>query len=258
MTDWLAYLIVCPLTMLAGLIDSVAGGGGLISLPAYLAAGLPPHLAAGSNKLSACIGSLAANLAYIKSKAVPWRTALFGVLGALPGAAIGTRLLLIISGDIIRPMLLIAVPVVAWLVFRAKSQEAPPLSGWRASRWAGAVIPLAAGLVIGMYDGFFGPGTGTFLALALRGALHLSWLRATAAAKMINLASNAASLVVFLFSGQVAVALALTASVFSVAGNLIGARLAMKKGGKAIRVMLIVALALLLARVAWDLLFPAV
>ena len=115
---WQMFLIVCPLTFLAGFVDSVAGGGGLISLPAYYLAGLPPVLAAGTNKLSACLGTVAASGRFIAGKKVDWPVALLAALGALPGSWLGTLLLQHIPESTIRVMMIAAIPLVAAVVLR--------------------------------------------------------------------------------------------------------------------------------------------
>ncbi len=242
-------LIVCPLAFLAGFIDSVAGGGGLISLPAYLAAGLPPQLAAGTNKFSASFGTTLATFQYARAKRIAWRPALLGAAGALPGAYLGAQLLMHMPADIMRWLLIAVVPVVAFVVLRNRDNREEDENNARGRDW----IALPIGLVIGAYDGFFGPGTGTFLALLFNVALKLPWVKASASAKPINLASNVASLLAFIQSGQVLFLLGIPAALCSIAGNFLGSRAAIKKGAPVVRGMLIVALILLLARILWDL-----
>ena len=153
---WQMFLIVCPLTFLAGFVDSVAGGGGLISLPAYYLAGLPPVLAAGTNKLSACLGTVAASGRFIAGKKVDWPVALLAALGALPGSWLGTTLLQHIPESTIRVMMIAAIPLVAAVVLRRGKR----LEGvCRVPDAALRPVSLCIGLVIGFYDGLVGPGT---------------------------------------------------------------------------------------------------
>jgi len=245
------YLIVCPLAFLAGFVDSVAGGGGLISLPAYYLAGLPPVLAAGTNKLSACMGTLAASLSFMKGGQIIWKIALPAALAALPGSWLGTTVLQHIPENAIRWMMILAIPVVAFVVLRKKDG----LQGkQRVAEKYTALCSLGVGFVIGFYDGMVGPGTGTFLILAFTMLMGVEAVHASGSAKIVNLASNAASLCTLAFSGQVLWLLGLPVAGFAIAGNLLGARMTMKKGVGFIRGMLLCVLALLLAKMLWDVL----
>lgn len=246
---WTMFLIVCPLTFLAGFVDSVAGGGGLISLPAYYLAGLPPYLAAGTNKLSACLGTIAASGKYIKGRCVDLTVGLLAALGALPGSWIGATLQQHIPENYVRIMMIVMIPVVAVVVLgNRKSLEGRQRVPDRAIR----VVSLAIGLVIGFYDGLVGPGTGTFLIILFTMLLGMETVRASGTAKIVNLASNIAALVTYLTSGNLLIGLGIPAAVCAIGGNLLGASMTMKRGTGFIRKMLIVVLALLLAKMVYD------
>lgn len=250
MTLTLSMLLwVCPLAFLAGFIDSVAGGGGLISLPAYYLAGLPPTLAAGTNKLSACLGTTASVFRYHKSGRINFKAALPAALLALPGSYLGTQLLLIIPEQTVRVMVIAALPLVAVVVLFKKNglSRQTPLK-------AGLFIPVCAliGLAVGFYDGLVGPGTGTFLILAMTLLMGMDAVDASGSAKIVNLASNAASLITLLVNGSVFFALGLPAAVFAIAGNTLGANMTIRRGAGFVRIMLLVILALLLAKMVFD------
>lgn len=242
-------LILCPFTFLAGFVDSVAGGGGLISLPAYYLAGLPPHLAAGTNKLSAGLGTVAASGRFIAGGKVSWRVALLSALGALPGSWLGTTVQLHIPADMVRVMILCVIPAVAFVVLdkRASLERSVTLQGWQE-----ATISLAIGLAIGFYDGLVGPGTGTFLIIMFTLLLGLNTVQASGTAKLVNLASNMAALVTYTMAGQVMYRLGIPAAACAIAGNLLGAGMTIRRGTGFIRKMLLVVLALLLAKMLWD------
>ncbi|MBQ8537701.1 MAG: TSUP family transporter [Clostridia bacterium] len=243
------YLIVCPLAFLAGFVDSVAGGGGLISLPAYYLAGLSPVMAAGTNKLSACLGTLAASLSFMKGGQIIWKVALPAAAAALPGSWLGTTVLQHIPEDAIRWMMIMAIPLVAAVVLRKKGGLQSK------ARVKDRLIPLCSlgvGLVIGFYDGLVGPGTGTFLILAFTMLMGVEAVHASGSAKIVNLASNVASMITLAFSGQVIWALGLPVAAFAIMGNLLGARMTMKKGVGFIRGMLLCVMGLLLAKMLWD------
>lgn len=244
-----ALLIVCPLAMLAGFVDSVAGGGGLISLPAYFMAGLRPALAAGTNKLSACLGTMASVWRYHKSGRIRYAGALPAALAALPGSYLGTMLLLHINPDFLKWMVIIALPFVAAMVLIKKPGESRKRAV--SAKW----IPLVSsiiGLTVGFYDGMIGPGTGTFLILLFTTFAGMEVVEASASAKVVNLASNLASLITLLVNQSVLIPLGLAAAVFSIGGNLLGATYTVKRGAGFVRVILLCVLTLLLAKLVLD------
>ena len=245
------YLLVCPLMFLAGFVDSIAGGGGLISLPAYYLAGLPPALANGTNKMGAVFGTALATGRYAHSGYIPWKQGVFAVLGALPGSYIGAWMLLWMPAQYVKIGVLSALPVVAVFVLLNKDSMTP--KQLIPKPWS---LPacFAIGLLLGCYDGLIGPGTGTFLQLMFMSLVGMEALSASGAARLVNLCSNVGSLLKFTLSGSVLYALALPAAAFGMAGNWLGSSLAIKKGAPFIRVLLIAVLALLMAALAWDVL----
>lgn len=250
--DITPFLIVCPLVFLAGFIDAIAGGGGLISLPAYMLAGLPPHLAIGTNKLSSAIGTTVATAQYISKGFMLWKLAIPAIVFSLLGANIGSHLTLMVPESVFLIIMLVALPVIAIYVFTHKSLSnvVEPVVDRRV--W---VVVLASAFFIGMYDGFYGPGTGTFLMLLLTGAAHLTTRQAAGITKAINLSSNIMSLCVFLINGTVLLPLGLTAAVFSIAGNYLGARSFIKKGDVIARPAIIVVISIFIIKVVYELLF---
>ena len=247
---WQTFAIVCPLVFLAGFIDSIAGGGGLISLPAYYLAGLPAPLAAGTNKLSAGVGTIASTFRYIRGGKVLWRVGLLGAAGAIPGSWLGAPLLQAIPVAAVRTMMIAAIPLVAAVVLRQRSG----ISVRRVPvQWD---LPMAAaiGFGIGFYDGLVGPGTGTFLIIAFTMLLGMEGVMASGTAKIVNLSSNISALLTLLTTGNVLFALGLPAALCGVVGNWLGAGLTMKQGTRVIRTVLLVVLALLLAKMVYDVL----
>lgn len=246
----ITYLIVCPLVFLGGFVDSIAGGGGLITLPAYYIAGLTPSLAGGTNKLSAMSGTAVATYTYAKRGLVDWKKGLASLLGSMPGSMLGAWLLTQLPELYVRMGMVLALPFVALLVLRNKD-----LSQRAALVPANWTLPASffIGLLVGVYDGLVGPGTGTFLILAYVMLLGEEALRASGTAKLINLGSNLGALGVLMATGHVLYALALPAAAFGIAGNTLGANLAIKKGAPFIRGLLLVVLALLLVKLVVDL-----
>ncbi len=252
MSGILPYIIVCPLVFLASLVDSIAGGGGLISLPAYLLAGLPPHRALASNKFSSCLGTVASTWHFLRQGYI-LKSAVWYVAAALIGSALGARLTLFIAADILRYMMLVILPVTAVLLSRLKQNFEPQEHDFEAPTRKNHLIATALALGIGFYDGFYGPGTGTFLIIGLTLWAKFSPRHAAGTTKAINLASNVAALAVFLYHGQVLFPLAAVAAVFSIAGHWTGARLVTLKGIKIMRPLLFLVLGLLFAKTIWEL-----
>lgn len=244
------FLIVCPLVFLAGFVDAVGGGGGLISLPAYLIAGVPAHLAVGTNKFSSAAGTIFSTGRFIKNGHADFGLAIPGIIAALIGAQIGAQIALTVSDQVFRLVLVVMLPVIALYVLLRKDLE--PDTSTPISRRKQLVIVLAATLLIGMYDGFYGPGTGTLLILVYVSLAKLDVLTSAGNTKLANLTSNISALVVFLLNGVVLLPLGAAAAVFSIAGHYVGAGLAMKNGSRFIRIIILLVIALLFVKVLSD------
>lgn len=252
--DIKTLLIVCPFAFLAGFVDSIAGGGGLISLPAYVFAQLPMHFALGTNKLSSIIGTFFSVIRFIKNKQVHYKSAIASAIGALIGSRIGAKAALSLSDKYLKYCLIIILPVIAVFILTHRSFGEKD-TALKFSMTKIVVLSVISGLVIGAYDGFFGPGAGTFLILIYTEIIGFNIVTASGNAKIANFASNLAALVTFLQSGTVLVQLGLLAAVFSIVGNWIGSGMAIKNGAKIIRPVFIVVLILLFIKVGADLFF---
>lgn len=252
--DIKTLLIVCPFAFLAGLVDSIAGGGGLISLPAYVFAGLPMHFALGTNKLSSTFGTFFSAARFVKNKQVHLKSAIASVIGALMGSRIGALAALALSDIYLKYCLIILLPVIAVFILTRRD--------FGENTWAEnlsmtkiVVLSLVSGFVIGAYDGFFGPGTGTFLILIYTSLIGFNLITASGNAKMVNLASNVSALFTFIQNGTVYFWVGLPAAIFGIIGNWIGSGLAIKKGAKVIKPVFIGVLILLFVKIGMDLVF---
>lgn len=227
-------LILVSGAFFAGLVDSMAGGGGLISLPLLLACGIPPHLALGTNKVQSSSGTIFSTWRYLRSGSMHIPLALSSAGGALIGSYLGARAVLAIPSEDLSVIVLPLIVVVALITFLRK--DFGSVSNYKFATVAKAV-PQAVliGLVIGFYDGFFGPGTGTFLAFAFVFFFGFSFVQATANAKVSNLASNIAAVVAFAFSSNVLWTAAIPMAAANIVGNLLGSGLAIKKGAVVIK-----------------------
>ena len=244
-------LIVCPLVFFAGFVDSIAGGGGTISLPAYVAAGVPYHLALGTNKFSSTIGTCVSAGRFIKNGKAHLKALLVAVPAALAGSAAGASIALKISEVYLQYTLVVMLPFLA--VFVLKNKKFNDEGNKRVPSGLTLVLSALAGFAIGAYDGFFGPGTGTFLILVFNLVVGFDILTSSGCAKVINLASNVAALATFLAAGSVVVPVGVCAALFGVAGNYLGSGLALKKGVKLIRPVFVFVLLVLMIKVVYDL-----
>lgn len=247
------YLIVCPLVLLGGFVDSIAGGGGLITLPAYMMAGVPVHFAAGTNKVVNGCGAATASLKFFRSGKVLLHVALCAALGALAGGFIGAEIAKRFSEELLKGLMLVALPLVA-LFLVLKKDFGRDTGEQRYSRNVEMLVSLGIGLVIGCYDGMIGPGTGTFMIMAFTALLHLDMVASSACARVGNLASNIASAASFILGGKVMWVLVAPAAVCSMLGNYCGARYAIRGGGKKIRAMIFVVLGMLFVKMLVDVL----
>lgn len=254
------YILVglCMAAFCAGLIDAMVGGGGLIQIPALF--GLMPgqgHATLlGTNKVSSVVGTTFAAYRYSRAIQIPWNAALPATLTALLGAYIGAYIVTQISTEVLRlllPLLLLAVAIYTFLRKDLGSVHAPKLSKGR-ERAFGALV----GLAIGLYDGFFGPGTGSFLMVAFVVLFGFDFLAATAGAKVVNVACNLASLLWFAPSGHVLLALGLLMAAFNLLGAKVGAGLAIRKGAAFVRKALLFVVGLLILRTSYDSYWPYV
>lgn len=239
--------ILGPLVFLAGFIDSIAGGGGLISLPAYIFAGIPIHLAMGTNKLSSSIGTFTASITYFIHKKIWVKLALISAFFALIGSWLGATMALWFSETALKTILIVILPIMAVFVLRPRKEVV--VSPKDHFPWIQIVLIT---FLVGMYDGFIGPGTGSMLIFGFVSVIGMSYTQASANAKIVNLASGIAALITFGFSSQVDLVLGLLAALFSVAGNISGSLLAVRYGKKLIQPLLIGVFAILMIKMILD------
>lgn len=241
--------LLCLAAFFAGAVDAIAGGGGIITVPALLAVGLPPHFALGTNKGQAVWGSAAAIVRYARAGLLDRRAALRSFPLALLGSALGALLVLRIEPGILRPLILVLLVAAALFVSFARVPEPEAEKPHRRS----PLLLGAIALLVGAYDGFFGPGTGTFLIVLYVALLGVSLARASADAKVVNCASNFAALVVFSAQGVVVWSLAAPMLLAQIAGGWTGAHLAVRGGNRFIRLVVVLVALALVTKVAYDL-----
>jgi uncharacterized membrane protein YfcA len=242
--------LLAGVALFAGTVDAIAGGGGLVTVPAFLAVGLPPHLALGTNKGQSVFGSFAALVRFSRAGLVDARRARLTFPLGLAGSLAGAALVLAVPPTVLRPVVLVMLGGAAVFIgFRrgppARLEDAPP-------RPHASLVAGACALVIGAYDGFFGPGTGTFLIVAFVAFLGDGLSHASASAKVVNFASNLAALVLFAVKGTVVWRIALPMALAQLAGGWLGAHLAVRRGDALVRRVVVLMALALAAKVAWD------
>lgn len=242
------YLIVCPFVFLAGLVDAIGGGGGLISLPAYLIAGLPTHAAIATNKISSTFGTSLATYRFAKAKLINVKLAIPSVIAAIIGSSMGAKISMLVPEKILSYVLIIILPLAAFFVLNKKLFNDEGSEDVTLDKRTYITASLAA-LIVGIYDGFYGPGTGTFLIIAFTVFAKLNIQTSNAQAKVINLTTNITSLVIFLVNGQGILSLGIAAAICNMVGGYLGAGLAMKNGAKIVRPSIIFVLILLVFKV---------
>jgi uncharacterized membrane protein YfcA len=246
-TLWL-YPILFAAGLAAGFVDSIAGGGGLITLPVLLNLGVPPMEALGTNKLQATFGSGGATWNYGRAGLIDFKECAAGVAWTFAGALAGSLLVRSLDPALLRkliPWLLIAIALYTLLRPQFGGADLRPMLGR-------AVFYPLVGLGIGFYDGFFGPGTGSFWAVAFVLGLGFNLTRATAHTKLMNFASNAASLLVFLLCRKVLFGPGLTMGLGQWLGARLGARLVVRRGTKFIRPVFVSIVLAISARLLYE------
>ena len=243
-------LILCPLIFLAGFIDAIAGGGGLISLNSYQAVGIKDQFALGTNKFSSIIGGTVASVNYIRTGNVHVISLIPSVICALIGSFFGSKVALGISGRVFNLIMLIATPVVALLVFLKKDYSTHEQK--QKSTLAYILLGALIGLFVGFYDGFYGPGAGMFMQFGFIMVAGLEVKKACGNARIVNWASNFAALFNFVRYGYVVYNVAIVCALFSILGNFIGSRLAIKKDVKIVRPVMLIVTGLLFVKLIVD------
>ncbi|MDB6038135.1 MAG: rane protein [Verrucomicrobiales bacterium] len=249
-------LALCLVSALAGFIDSVVGGGGLIQLPGLFLI-LPPQLAAsipmvfGTNKLASICGTTTAAVQYSRKVQLPWATVLPAAIVALFFSLLGAHTVSILHPSALRPLVFVLLVITALITYARKDLgdiHAPRLSSRRQS-----VAAVITGAIIGFYDGFFGPGTGTFLIFIFIGVFGFDFLIASASAKIVNAATNLAAVSYFASTNQILYRYAIPMGLCNICGALLGSRMAVLKGNRFVRGFFLLVVTALIMRLGYDL-----
>ncbi len=248
---WATLVLVVLAAFAAGWIDAVVGGGGLLQLPALLLIpGIAPIQALATNKLASVFGTATSSVTYYRRARPDIRTAIPMALIALAGSFGGAAVATLLPAAAFKPIIVVALLAVA--LFTALRPQMGAATRLRFQGHRHHVMAGAAGLVIGFYDGMIGPGTGTFLVIALVALLGYDFLQASAKAKIVNLATNAGALLLFIPHGSVLWLLGGILAIANVAGSYLGSRMAISRGTGFIRVVFLVVVVALIAKLGVD------
>ncbi len=228
------------IAFMAGFIDSIVGGGGLIQLPALLIflPQFPVATVFGTNKMVSICGTGTATLQYSRHVKIPWKSALITAGTAFIFSMLGARTVSLIDAQILRPIIIVLLIIMAVYIFIQK--DLGSISSLHLSSQQQTLFGVLAGAAIGFYDGFFGPGTGSFLIFAFIAFLGYNFIVASASAKIVNFATNLAALIFFALNGNILFYIALPMAIFNILGALVGTRMAILKGNRFVRVLFLI------------------
>ncbi len=237
--------LLCPIIAFGSFVDAIAGGGGLITLTAYVAVGLPPQTALGNNKFASASGTFIASIRYLAHSQVSLLVGVVSIIFSFLGSGFGSLLATRYASTYLNYLLVFLVPALALFMMlkpdfgQARSRSKPFV----------VLLGMVTGLVMGMYDGFFGPGTGMFLTLIFTSVLGLDLLKACGTARVVNLASNVAALAVFLRHGVIDFSIAIPCALSAIVGGYLGSTLALTVGVKVVKPVMLFVLAILLLKI---------
>ena len=236
--------------LFSGFVDAIAGGGGLIMIPALMLGGLPVHAAIATNKLCGTTGCLTSSLKFARARLVDWRACAAMGVPAVFGAILGSRLISMLSRDWAEPtVIVLLIAVTLWVLFKPKlGGDAGDAAAPQKVSVARMVQSAALGALFGFHDGFFGPGTGTFIVFALLALWSMNFVRGTGSAKVINLMTNLAAVISFLWVGAVDLPKGLIASAGVVVGAYAGASLAATKGARLIKPLFVIVTSIIVGK----------
>lgn len=250
----LVYLVVCFFVFLAGFVDAIAGGGGLISLPAYMIVGLPAHTAIATNKISSAMGTAVSSFYYLRKGFMKWKICAPAIVAAIAGSSLGAKFTLMIDEKILKTAMLVVLPIILFYVLRSKVLQQDPDYEIVDKITLNLVLKcIVIAFIVGIYDGIYGPGTGTFLMLLFTAFCHLSLNDAAGTTKAINWTTNISALVVFLINGAAYIPLGVAAGCCNMVGNYLGSHCFTSNGSKIVKPIMVVVIVIFFIKVLTEL-----
>lgn len=248
----IGLMVLILASFIAGYVDAVAGGAGLILVPAFMLVGLPPQMVLGQEKLVSTIGTIAAIKNFIKAKSIIWKIVPIGIVSALIGAFLGAKAILVFPSHVIEYIIFALLPVgLLATLFKGKIAKNDQKQEIKKS----AVAVFVTCLIVGFYDGFFGPGTGSIFIIALYLINSLSLLQASATSKIFNFSSNIGAFVAFALAGKMAYMIGIPMVLANLLGNHLGSLHAIKSDGAIIKKVLIITVMLMMATLVYQFIF---
>lgn len=248
-------IVICPLILISGILDAIVGGGALISLPVYMSCGLPAHYAYGTNKFASFLGTFTSAIRYLKNKKVDFNSLIVFVIFCMIGSGIGSRLTLCLSDIYLKYILIIILPILLFFLI-IKRKDINLLENKEnkknITKSKTRIYSIIFGILMGIYGGFLGVGTTSFLILIFINILKINSINACGNARVVNCALNLIAMITFFFSGKIIFSIAIPAAVCSMLGNYIGAGLAIRKENKIIRPLFIILFVVLLVKLIYD------
>ncbi|MDI3548693.1 MAG: uncharacterized protein PWR10_2345 [Halanaerobiales bacterium] len=242
--------ILCIAGFIAAVFDSIAGGGGIITIPAFLALGIPPHFTLGTNKFAASWGSFTSTLTFLRSGKIYLPLIKYIIPFTFLGASLGVNTALRINQKYLQVIVLVMLAFVSiYTILKKDIGKDDSFEGLdRKKIITGSVI----GFILGFYDGFFGPGTGSFLLFAFAHFFGFNFTRSTANARILNFTSNFTSLLLFAINGKIIYALGIPMAISMVLGARLGSKIAIKQGGKIIKPIFVTMTLLVVIKLFFD------
>lgn len=229
----LSFIFICAAAFIGAFVDAIAGGGGLITVPAYFLGGFPPHFALGTNKLSATFGSLSSTIEFFRNGKIHFDLVKYIIPCTLLGAILGVNSVLLLDQDFLYPLVSVMILIVG--IYTYFKKDLGLVNTYRLKSRYQIAMGMFFGFLLGFYDGFFGPGTGSFLLFIFIKFFGMDFVNAGGNTKVLNFVSNITSLVVFALAGKINYQFGLMAGVFSLAGSVIGTRVAIRKGASFVK-----------------------
>lgn len=246
--NWEILFIIIPMIFLAGFVDSIAGGGGIISMSGFMLTGLPMHYIIGTNKTQGMFGTAVAMINYVRKGCFDKRFILFSIIGGLIGASLGSTLALALTDDVLRIVATIVLPLMAIFIVSGKRPKRKIASESRLSIYIASFL---VGIIVAFYDGTIGPGSGTLFIIGFS-MCGLSLIQANGNAKIVNVAANIASVTMFISTGNVVLWLVIPCIITNMVASYFGSKLAIKNGDKIVRPVMLVVVSMLFIKTILD------
>lgn len=243
-------LFLCGAGFLAAAVDSIAGGGGMISLPAIMAAGVPPHLALGTNKFASTWGSITSTIKFARSDKINFNLVKYQIGCTIIGSAIGVKTVLSIDERFLHVLIVALIFVVA--IYTTLKKDFGQANRFNGLTNQNVLLGMGFALILGFYDGFFGPGTGTFLIFSFISVFGFDFTVAAGNSKILNFVSNIVSLILFAISGKIVYLAGIPMAISMVLGAWVGTHIAIKNGAKIIKPIFITIALLLMVKLLWQ------